>query len=69
MNNKYMSKKINYDFATLKNENNYCCTTGCTCKYLNSRTDFDKQQQLRFQQLNNVDYGQKMFQPIKKKFY
>lgn len=70
MNNKYISKKTNYDFATLKNENHYNCSgTCCTCRYLNSRTEFDKQQYLRFQQLNNIDYGSKMFQPMKKKFY
>ena len=57
MNNKYISKKANYDFATLKNENHYNCSgTCCTCRYLNSRTDFDKQQYLNFHKayfLNN----------------
>jgi hypothetical protein len=70
MDNKYISKKANYDFATLKNKNHYNCSgTCCTCRYLNSRTDFDQQQYLRFQQLNNIDYGAKMFQSMKKKFY
>ena len=69
MNNQYISKKTNYDFAKLDDNHYNCSGTCCTCRYLNSRTDFDKQQYLSFQKLNNVDYGVNMFQPMKKKFY
>jgi len=70
MSNKYISKKTNYDFAQLKDGKHYNCSgTCCTCRYLNMRTEFDKQQYLRFLQLNKIDYGSQMFQPTKKNFY
>ena len=67
MNTQYISKKTNYDFAVLKNENKYCCSgTCCTCRYLNNRTEFDRKQYLSAQK-NSIDYGAKMFQTNRKK--
>ena len=69
MDNKYSSKKTNYDFVELKNENNYNCQgSGCSCKYLNNRSPFDIQQITNLNQvLENTDYGKLMFKSFKNK--
>ena len=57
-----------YDFSKLNNENNYSCAgSGCTCKFLKDRTQYDKQQYLQYQQGNSIDYGTNMFRSFKKK--
>ena len=63
------NKKFNYDFSKLEGESNYTCEgSGCTCKYLHDRSDYDRQQYLKVQAENNIDYGKNMFQSFKKKF-
>ena len=69
MNRQYISTKTQYDFGTLKNENNYKCDgSQCTCKYLHSRSDYDKQQFLNFQKQNDINYGENMFKSSKKRY-
>lgn len=69
MDNKYSSKKTNYDFSNLKDENNYNCQGSCcTCKYLNNRSQFDVQQITHSNQvLQNSDYEKGMFLSFKNK--
>jgi hypothetical protein len=69
MYNKYSSKKTNYDFANLKEENNYNCQGSCcTCKYLNNRSPFDNQQIINSNQvLQNTHYEKAMFNSFKNK--
>jgi hypothetical protein len=67
MNKQYNSKKTLYDFSTLKNETNYKCSgSQCTCKYLDNRSEYDKNQYLQYQKLNNINYGVNMYQNFKK---
>jgi len=69
MDNKYSSKKANYDFADLKNENNYNCQGSCcSCKYLNNRSPFDIQQITNSNQvLQNTNYSTIMNTSFKNK--
>lgn len=69
MNKQYTSQKYpKYDFTTLSNETKYDCNgTGCTCKFLHDRSQYDNQQYLQFKNENSIDYGTNMFQSFKKK--
>jgi hypothetical protein len=70
MNKEYtIQKNTKNDFANISNESSYSCQgSECSCKYLHSRTEYDKQQYLLFQKENDIDYEKNMFISFKKKF-
>jgi hypothetical protein len=66
----YFSVKNSYKFADLQNEDNYKCSgSGCTCKYLNNRTQYDRNQFVAYNQGNSTDYEKAMFKTYKKNPY
>ena len=48
--------KNSYD--TLKTEDNYNCTSGCTCKYLQNRSSFDVMQRQLWEKNDKNLYNQ-----------
>lgn len=67
MNKQYRGSRLPYSFADLKNETAYTCSgSKCTCKYLNNRSQYDKNQFLMYQNPNiSIDYQKEMFKPFK----
>jgi hypothetical protein len=70
LNKQHSSAKNSYSFADLKNEDDYACSgSGCTCKYLNNRTQYDRNQFVLYNQNNHTDYEKAMFTTYKKNPY
>lgn len=67
MNKQYRGSRLPYSFSNLKNETTYACSgSKCTCKYLDNRTQYDKNQFLLYQNPNNtIDYQKEMFKTYK----
>ena len=68
MNKQYHSTKNAYQYPSLKNENDYTCKYGCTCKFLDNRSEYDKQQFNNMMKNNSTDYEKNMFLNYKQKY-
>ena len=65
------SNTFNYQnsYDTLKNEDDYNCNSGCTCKYLQNRSSYDVMQRQLWEKNDKNLYNQYAFnQSISKKF-
>lgn len=69
--NNKKSNTFNYQstYDTLKTEDNYDCTSGCTCKYLHNRSSYDVMQRQLWEKQDKNLYNQYAYnQSISKSF-
>jgi hypothetical protein len=65
------SNTFNYQnsYDTLKTEDDYSCSSGCTCKYLQNRSSFDVMQRQLWEKQDKNLYNQYAYnQSISKHF-